>query len=63
MNYEYVDHIMRPLTFALPVIARSGAMKQSHVLSNGSGIASSAFGLLAMTDGAFFKALTMQGGL
>jgi hypothetical protein len=32
-------------------------MKQSHGLSNGYGIASSAFGLLAMTNGAFFKGL------
>jgi hypothetical protein len=29
-----------------PVIVRSGAAKQSHALSNGSGVALSAFGLL-----------------
>lgn len=31
--------------------------KQSHGLSNGYGVASSAFGVLAMTNGPFFKAL------
>jgi hypothetical protein len=51
---------MKPWNFSLLVIARSGVTKQSHGLSNGSGIASAAFGLLAMTNGEFFKGLTMQ---
>jgi hypothetical protein len=42
---------------ALPVIARNAVTKQSYGLSNGYGIASSAFGLLAMTNGEFFKGL------
>jgi hypothetical protein len=41
-------------------MARSGATKQFNGLSNGYGIASSAFGLLAMTNGAFFKGLIVQ---
>jgi hypothetical protein len=45
------------LVSVLAVIARSGATKQSHGLSNGYGIALSAVGLLAMTNGAFFKGL------
>jgi len=39
---------------------RSGATKQSHDLSNDYGIASSAFGLLSMTNGAYFKALLVS---
>ena len=47
--------LLGDLVSALPVIARSGATKQSHGLSNGYGIASLAYGLLAMTNGAFFN--------
>jgi hypothetical protein len=46
---------MRPLF--LPFLPMRGALatKQSHGLSYGYGIASSAFGLLAITNGAFVK--------
>ena len=35
-------------------------MKQSHGFANGYGIVSSAFGLLAMTNGVFFKGVTLS---
>ena len=40
--------------------AERGGTKQSHGLSNGYGIASSAFGLLAMTNRVFFKGLYLS---
>jgi len=42
----------------LPSLRGTVTKKQSHALSHGYGIASSAFHILAMTNGAFFKGFT-----
>jgi hypothetical protein len=54
------SHGSRPLS-ALPVIARASA--RSNLINTATyGIASSAFGLLAMTNGAFFKGIGTSNG-